>query len=82
LQGTPDKQTAIVTKKQDLSDEADQYNPQTNKQKKKQLKSLQKDKKKGKKSITPRASAISDADYDFLVDYGGEDDIDIDDIED
>lgn len=67
---------AVVGKKQDLTDEADQYNPQVNKQKKKQLKSLQKEKKKTRKSIPGNP----DAAYDFAQDYAV-DDIDIDDID-
>jgi len=80
---TATKQATITNKKQDLTDDADQYNPQVNRNKKKQLKSLQRDKKKAKKTGTQLAPrTASDAAYDFTVDYGGADDIDVDDIED
>lgn len=81
--------SATKNKQQDLTDEADQYNPQINRNKKKQLKTLQKDKRKGSKkmlqlpTIAVPAGSNPNADYDFTTDYAGEqnDDIDIDDID-
>jgi len=73
---------AVVNKKQDLTDEADQYNPQVNRLKKKQLKNLQKEKKKGIRKVIPTGIAGDpDADYDFANDYGNGDDIDVDEID-
>jgi len=75
------QQQQVVKKKQDLSDEADQFNPQVNKLKKKQLKSMMKEKKKGpKRSLPAAANDDDDADYDFAADYGA-DDIDVDEID-
>lgn len=73
-----EKTKATPNKKQDLTDEADQFNPQVNRLKKKQLKSAQKDKKKG---IKPRPVAGDpNADYDFANDYTAGD-IDVDEID-
>jgi len=68
--------TVVVNKKQDLSDEADQYNPQVNRLKKKQLKAQQ----KGKKKVTKPAYGDPDAAYDFANDFTA-DDIDVDEID-
>jgi len=73
------------TKKQDLSDEADQFNPQVNRDKKKQLKQELKKKQKDKKRVslptpTPAEGADADTAYSFATDFGGED-IDVDDID-
>lgn len=77
-------------KKQDLTDEADQFNPQTNKNMKKQLKQAQKKKQKEAKRMstsTPMADeGDEEGDYNFATDYmprGSEyGDVDIDDEDD
>jgi len=73
----------IKTRKQDLSDEADQFNPQINKNKKKQLKQVQKQKLKAtkKKTNTPMADVGETEDYSFATDFNAEQDIDVDDID-
>lgn len=68
-----------TAKKQDLSDEADQYNPQTNKNMKKQQKMAQKKKQKQTKKPISMAIDEDDADYNFATDYAQ--DIDLDEID-
>jgi len=80
LSGRKTVEVKKASKKQDLSDEADQFNPQTNKDKKKLQKQAQKKKQKQtKKFTTSMAVDDEDADYNFATDYSQ--DIDLDDID-
>jgi len=73
------KNKEAITRKQDLSDEADQYNPQVNTNRKKQLKQEQKKKqkelRKTKAPAKPMATGGEDADYNFATDFAAEQDI-------
>lgn len=74
-------------KKQDLTDEADQFNPQTNRNMKKQLKAQKKKQKEAKKFTTSTTTSMVDGDeeegdYNFATDYaqrGAFGDVDLDD---
>jgi len=69
---TSSSKKAIVSSKQDLSDETDKYNPQINKNLRKQQKNALKKKNKQAKKVAPSRND-TDA-YNFATDFGGDDD--------